>query len=158
MKHQESEFVRQIRQEVEEEKRKSRYRNRCNWLVRVHPTQHDVDLLSEFCITRRISRPGTLPALKRIHGNSMDTAAFRFLVALVLAGSTYKALRHCCTRILESCTTHDEAVVRFREFKARWLRGEPLSDPELQLLREQLSEENQKRFDAELARRAKPVH
>lgn len=150
MKYPESEYMRQIRQGIEEERRKSRFRNRCSYFERKHPLQHDADMLSDFCISRRLSRPGAWEALKRAAGNSVDTEALRYLVVLVLEGSTYRAMRKCCARILETCAIYDKALARLADLKARCLRGEPLSDEENKLLREQLSPEDQQRFDAEL--------
>jgi hypothetical protein len=150
-----SEFIRQVRQELEEERKRSPHRNRCNYFERVHPLQHDVNVLTEFCITRRLSRPGCRDALKRTsYGNPADTAAFRILVDIALSGGTYKKLRSCCARILEGCDAIERMRARLLEVKERWRRGE-LSEEEalavVELAHGPLSEADRKQFAEDFA-------
>lgn len=156
----ESEFICRVRKELEEERKKSRYRNRCNYWERVHPSQHDVNVLTEFCIERRLSSTGTREALKRTcRGNPADTEALRLLVAIALSRSTYPGVRSCCKRILANCDIRDEGLARLQELKERWCRGE-LSEAEVvavvELAHGPLSEADRKQFAEDFACRNEP--
>jgi len=104
----ESEVGRQIREEIERETRTSRHRDRISG-GRVHEIQHDVNQLVHFVATRRQRQPGVFDAARRVC-RTIDTEALRFLVALVLGGSSYPAMRRLCARIIGYCETVEAAL------------------------------------------------
>ena len=100
-----------IRDAVECETRRSRYRDR--WSREpVHPAQHDVGAIIDFVIDRRKRQQGALEAARRVC-KSVDTAALRFLIAVVLDGGVSTvAIRRSCTRVLAHCDAIEAALAQ----------------------------------------------
>lgn len=99
-----------IRAEVERERLKSRYRDR-NSLERVHPIQHDVNMILAFIIVRRRrSAPAAFDAARRVL-RAVDTSALRVVVSTVLdGGQSDRTTKRRCARILGYCTTIETAL------------------------------------------------
>ncbi len=99
---------------VERERRASRHRDRFS-RTRVHPVQHDLTLLIDFVLSRRIRQPETLGAVRRAIA-AVDTDAVRCLIDVALTrAATTAAIRRVCGRLSANCETLEAALTLGRE-------------------------------------------
>jgi hypothetical protein len=102
--------------EIEEERRKSRYRDHHS-RERVHEITHDFDALVAFIINKRKRVPGALRAARRVYV-SPDPRDFRFLVRVVLDGGYCDdAMQRVCERIAGYCDILEPALAMLSAWK-----------------------------------------
>jgi hypothetical protein len=99
-----------IRAAIREEVKRSRFRDRSSG-GRVHPIQHDVNMVLDFIIDRRRRQaPAVFDAARKVLKH-VDTEALRFLVSTVLEdGRCDNYMNRRCARLLEYCATIDSAL------------------------------------------------
>jgi len=97
-----------IRNEVERETRKSRYRDRFS-RQRLHPITADIGALVSFVIDRRRRQAGALE-LARCALGVIDTEVIRLLVEIVRRGSCNRAMLRRCRRLEHYCEIIEAAL------------------------------------------------
>lgn len=102
-----------IHADVERERRASKHRDRIS-RTRVHPIEHDLSVLTDFVLSRRLRQPETLSTVRRAY-KAVDTDAVRCLIDLVLTrGASTPGIRRTCHRLLTHCETLEAALTLWR--------------------------------------------
>jgi hypothetical protein len=124
----------QIRREIEEETRTSRYREHVRGRShgrrrgeRVHPTRHHVDAVMDFAWRRRSRHPETYDLMKRVMQRGpfkvADHAALCRLVEIILrGGATNASIHRSCAYALDECAAF--AVLRALHAFMAMLQGQ----------------------------------